>query len=246
MAVRREANKLAWPDHAARGIMRGMSSARAPDPLLKRDMLHSGMVSLLACVFSFGLVYLHYLHRVWSVARASAHHGEEGEYVLVFGKQLSGGSLDGDFSRRLRRALALARRRPQRPLVLLGGGQGETEAAVAHRHLREEGLPAEVPVWLEDRSTDTLENLRNAREMLGKRRAAPVLLLSNRYHLARCSQLARQLGFQHRLCAAEPAFRWNEQPPLTLMREAAYLCWIDIGSRYARAIGHRRMIQRVH
>ena len=68
-AARRVGNKLTWPDHAARGIMRGMSSARDPDPLLKRDMLHSGVVSLLACVFSFGLVYLFYLRRVWWVAR---------------------------------------------------------------------------------------------------------------------------------------------------------------------------------
>lgn len=223
-----------------------MPGARDPDPLLKRDMLHSGLVSLLACVFSLGLVYLVYLGRVWWVARASVHHGEHGDYVLVFGKQLAVDGLDAEFTRRLQRALALATHQPQRPLVLLGGGRRETEAAVAHRHLREAGLPAQVPVWLEDRSTDTLENLRNARELLASRQPGPVLLLSNRYHLARCALLARQLGFEHRLCAAEPAFRWDEQPPLTLLREAAYLCWIDVGSRYARLIGHQRMIQRVH
>lgn len=226
--------------------MRGMSGARDPDPLLKRDMLHSGVVSLLACVFSFGLVYLAYLGRVWWVARASRHDEAGGDYVLVFGKQLAPHGPDEEFSRRLQRALALARRQPQRPLVLLGGGRGETEAAVAHRHLRAAGLPEHVPVWLEDQSTDTLENLRNARALLGAGQPGPVLLLSNRYHLARCAQLARQLGFQHHLCAAEPAFRWSEQPPLTLLREAVYLCWIDIGSRYARLIGHQRMIQRVH
>jgi uncharacterized SAM-binding protein YcdF (DUF218 family) len=239
-------NKLGWPAHAVHGIIRAMSGARDPDPLLKRDMLHSGIVSVLACVFSLGLVYLVYVGRVWWVARTSAHHGHDGDFVLVFGKQLAADGPDDDFARRLQRALVLAERQPQRPLVLLGGGRGETEAAAAHRHLRAAGLPEQVPVWLEDQSTDTLENLRNARDLLQARRCGPVLLLSNRYHLARCAHLARQLGFEHRLCAAEPTFRWGEQPPLTLLREAAYLCWTDIGSRWARLIGHQRMIQRVH
>jgi hypothetical protein len=72
-----------------------------------------------------------------------------------------------------------------------------------------------------------------------------VTLLSNRYHLARCALFARQLGFDWELCAAEPKLPLGPTTLWRLAGEAAYVCWIDIGTRWARLIGHRRMLARV-
>jgi hypothetical protein len=72
-----------------------------------------------------------------------------------------------------------------------------------------------------------------------------VTLLSNRYHLARCALFARQLGFNWELCAAEPEWRWHPRALLHVAGEAAFVCWSDIGSRWARLIGHRRMLSKV-
>ncbi len=221
--------------------------AATHDPHLRRDIAHSLGVAALACVATGGLLYLGYLgHTLWVAAR-SRHAVEDGDVVLVFGKRLHQGAPDADFEQRLRHAHRLAHAAPQRPLLLLGGAApGEpSEAEAGLRRLRELGLPHTLRVELEDQSQDTLQNLRHARDMLGGADAARVLLLSNRYHLARCARLARQLGFAFDLCAAEPRFTPRPRELARLAGEAAYLCWLDVGSRWARLIRHRRMLARI-
>lgn len=223
-----------------------MSTAPGHDPLLRRDTVHSLTVAALAVLLSAGLVYLVYLRRVLRIASASSASVDAPGTLLVFGKRLIDGEPDHDYRRRLQRAHALASARPVQALVLLGGGPpGASEAEVGLQSLRRLGLPAELPVQLEDRSLDTLQNLRNARALLGADHRGPLLLVSNRYHLARCAQLAGQLGLDYRLCAAEPGFSLREQGLSRLLVEAAYLCWLDLGTGWARLIGHRRMLARV-
>jgi uncharacterized SAM-binding protein YcdF (DUF218 family) len=170
--------------------------------------------------------------------------------VLLFGKHAPRGRIDRDFAARLDRAVSLWRERRPASVVLLGGGaDGEpSEAEVARNALLARGI-GDVPLRLEGQSRDTLQNLRNARELLRggpAARALPrVTLLSNRYHLARCALFARQLGFDHELCAAEPRLPLDPRSLLRLAGEAAYVCWSDIGTRWARLIGHRRMLARV-
>lgn len=217
----------------------------AADPYLRRDIGHSLAVSALACVLSGGLLYLHYLRRVWRVARHVSHEAKDGELVLVFGKRLRAGEPDAEFRQRLQRAHALATG-GSRPLVLLGGGPpGASEAEAGLRALRAMGLPDSAPVRLEAASLDTLQNLRNARDLLGGGARSRVLLLSSRYHLARCALLARQLGFDPALCAAEERLSLRGATFPRLLTEAGYLCWLDVGTRWARLIGHRRMLARV-
>src|SRR3569623_2005682 len=180
------------------------------------DVLHTGIVAAAACVLSAGRGCLGYVVRVWRVARR-------------------------------------ARGRPERG----GGADGEpSEAEIARNALVARGV-GDVPLQLEAQSRDTLQNLRNARDLLrgaalravqGNAAAAAlprVTLLSNRYHLARCALFARQLGFEHELCAAEPRLPLGPRTLLRLAGEAAYVCWTDVGTRWARLIGHRRMLARV-
>ena len=212
-----------------------------------RDVLHTGIVALAACVLSAGLVYLAYLVHVVRTARRAPCAPDAGSHLLLFGKHAPQGRVDGDFAARLDRAATLGREQPQRPFVLLGGGaQGElTEAEIARRELVARGLSPDTPLQLESGSRDTLQNLRNARQMLGDAVRGRVTLLSNRYHLARCAMFARQLGFDVELCAAETSLTWRPRTLLRLVGEAAYLCWADIGTRWARFIGNDRMLARV-
>ena len=201
-----------------------------------------------ACAFSFGLVYLAYFAYVLRIAaRAPSRPASEG-CVLVFGKHAPDGRIDPDFQARLLRAAELWRLQPARPLVLLGGrfDEGESEAELARRGLIEAGVADDASFLLESESRDTLQNLRNARDLLRDRvQAAPVVLLSSRYHLARCALFARNLGLDAELCAAEADWQWH---PVALWRvagEAAYVCWTDLGTRWARLIGHRGMLERI-
>jgi uncharacterized SAM-binding protein YcdF (DUF218 family) len=207
-------------------------------------------------VLSAGLVYLAYLVHVFRVARRAPCRPEQGDCVLLFGKHAPQGRIDGDFAARLDRAVSLWRERPPASVVLLGGGaDGEpSEAEVARNALLARGLAGDIPMRLEAQSRDTLQNLRNARELLRTSlpaagiqaaRLPRVTLLSNRYHLARCALFARQLGFDCELCAAEPRLPLGPRMLLRIAGEAAYVCWSDLGTRWARLIGHRRMLARV-
>jgi uncharacterized SAM-binding protein YcdF (DUF218 family) len=214
---------------------------------IDRDVLHAGAIALSACVLSAGLVYVAYLVHVLRVARRAPCEPGSGEYVLLFGKNSPGGRIDHDFAARLDRAVSLWQQVPPRSLVLLGGGvPGEpSEAEIARDGLHARGLALHIPMQMESQSRDTLQNLRNARLLLGEGARPRVTLLSNRYHLARCALFARQLGFDWELCAAEATLRLGPGTLWRLAGEAAYVCWIDLGTRWARLIGHRRMLERV-
>jgi vancomycin permeability regulator SanA len=213
-----------------------------------RDVLHTLGVAAAACALSAGLVYVAYFVHVLRIARTAPCEVERGDCVLLFGKHAPGGRVDTDFSARLQRAAHLWQRRPPRRVILLGGGppEGPSEAELAQSGLIALGIASDALLVLEAQSRDTLQNLRNARTLLrADAHAGPVTLLSSRYHLARCALFARQLGIDAEVCAAEPALGWR---PATLWRiagEAAYVCWADLGTRWARLIGNQRMLARV-
>ncbi|MGO4221324.1 YdcF family protein [Lysobacter sp. TAF61] len=212
-----------------------------------RDVLHAMAVAVAACVFSAGLVYLGYFVHVLRVARRAPCQPREGQCVLLFGKHSPQGRIDHDFEARLDRAVSLWKVRPPASVVLLGGGApGEaTEAELARQGLFARGIGEDAPLLLESLSRDTLQNLRNARMLLGERMRSRVTLLSSRYHLARCALFARRLGFDVELCAAEAHLRLDRRTWLRLAGEAGYVCMTDVGARWARLIGHRRMLARV-
>ncbi|MFS8064596.1 MAG: YdcF family protein, partial [Luteimonas sp.] len=203
-------------------------------------------------------VYVGYFVHVLRVAQQAPCRPERGDCVLLFGKHAPNGRIDRDFEARLDRAVSLWTERPPGRVLLLGGGaEGEpTEAEVARSGLLARGLGATAALRLEARSRDTLQNLRNARELLRSDAATQgsllltfvlprVTLLSSRYHLARCAMLARQLGLDCELCAAESKLPLGPRTLLRLAGEAAYVCWSDLGTRWARLIGHTRMLERV-
>jgi len=216
-----------------------------------RDVLHTLIVAGAACVLSAGLVYVGYFLHVLRVARKAPCLPERGECLLLFGKHAPHGRIDADFALRLERATLLWQQRPPRSLVLLGGGpEGmPTEAETARQALFARGIAADAPLRLEGGSRDTLQNLRNARELLRTSTAGEpfgrVTLLSNRYHLARCALFAGQLGLDWELCAAEARLPMHIRTVWLIAGEAVYVCWSDIGTRWARLIGHRRMLARV-
>lgn len=226
-----------------------MTSRRAHQISILRDMdaLHALVVANAALLLSGGLLFIVYFVHVWRVARRSAESPSlaEGCAVLLFGKRCANGQPDADFRMRIIRAHALARSGCAREFLLLGGGPTPTEAEVAARELRAAGLPDDVRLILEHDSRDTLQNLRNARDLLAARGEMRVILLSNRYHLARCAMFARNLGMPHQLCAAEPKLVWTSGTALRLLSETIYMLWVDIGTRWARLIGHQRMLAKI-
>jgi uncharacterized SAM-binding protein YcdF (DUF218 family) len=215
------------------------------------DVLHAAVVTLLAMMLSAGLVWIGYVVHVWRIARRAPTTLAGRWVVLVFGRQLVDDEPGHDYRNRLARGLALLRAGMASRVLLLGGRSGGTrsEAQAGHAWLRRQGLPVDAQVELEQESVDSLENLRHARGLLqGGDRAEvlpPVALLTSRYHLARCLLLARRLGFDGQPVAAEDALPRTPRYLVLLLTEATYLMWIDLGVRWARLIGHRRMAARI-
>lgn len=211
------------------------------------DVWHSLIVTAIACALTAGMLYLAYLIRVVLVAVSAQCRSEPGALLLVFGRKLdANGEPEHDYIARLQRALEILASQPSQKLMLLGGASGAqvSEAAAGLDWLRAHGLPAGVEATLEQASTDSLENLRHARSLLGEP-LPRVILVSSRYHLARCLALARALGFPARVCAAEPRLRWSFRIARRIALEAGYLMWLQIGTAWARLIGNRRMLVRV-
>ena len=229
----------------------------APPPIRLRryladgDVWHAALVAALALVLSGGLVFLGYLVHVWRIAWRSPLRPRQPMVVLVFGQRLVRDAPSEDYRRRLGRALALAGEDLAERLVLLGGrgGGAISEAQAGLSWLSEHGLPERVPVELEQESTDSLENLRQARRLLqeacGSTPLPAVALLTSRYHLARCQWLARRLGFVCVPVAAEPRLRLTPRQLRLLVLESAYLMWVDLGMRWAALTGHARMAGRI-
>jgi len=216
------------------------------------DVWHSLIVTALACALSAGVLYLVYLIRVVVIAERAQCQSEPGALLLVFGRRLDANGHPGhEYVARLQRALEILMRQPSQKLMMLGGASGAqvSEAAAGLAWLRAHGLPGAVEVTLEQASNDSLENLRHARVLLCNGEPAgslpPVALLTSRYHLARCLLLARRLGFDGHPVAAEDAMPRTPRYLALLLMEAAYLMWIDLGVRWARLIGHRRMAARI-
>lgn len=228
------------------------SSQRTPWRYLRdADVLHAAVVTLLAVVLSAGMVWLGYVVHVWRIARHAPTSLPGRWVVLVFGRQLVADEPERDYRGRLARALMLLRRGTASRMLLLGGRSGGTrsEAQAGHAWLQRQGLPRDARLELEQESIDSLENLRHARGLLqgGDRGEVlpPVALLTSRYHLARCLLLARRLGFDGHPVAAEGTLPRTPRYVALLLMEAAYLMWIDLGARWARLIGHRRMAARI-
>ena len=73
-------------------------------------------------------------------------------------------------------------------LLPLGGGPATTEAEAMRRFLVDLGVPSEAIVS-EGNSLNTLENIRNVRQMVGDARVA---LVTSAFHMPRALKIARQ------------------------------------------------------
>ena len=126
--------------------------------------------------------------------------------MLVLGVALD--ARDGPTDEMIARAQVASRaaRRLERaqgampPVVACGGvtpGHERTEADALAQLLAENGVPWEK-IAREDRSQNTMENMRFASRLLGGARGKRVLVVTSDYHLRRAWLTARRVGFKAR------------------------------------------------
>lgn len=86
------------------------------------------------------------------------------------------------------------------------------------------GVPADRCL-IEDRSTNTLENLAFARPLLERLGATGVVVVSDAYHLPRALLFARRLGLRARAVATPITWPRTRGQLHGLLRETAALVW---------------------
>lgn len=210
------------------------------------DGLVTFLLTLLLLASTLGIPLLLTLRNVKHTA-VSVKNVTTARQLLVFGKHLHNKRIDEDYRQRLLKAAELMRQKPDRYLLLLGGAAnlGQLSESVAgEQFLLEQGVE-QHRMSREEQSRNTLENLRNARNLLPGSTDTQVALISNRYHLARIHTMAESLGIRHQLCAAEPSFRFSWRLLPRLIIEAWYILWFLTGKRWARLINSQRMLDRV-
>lgn len=142
--------------------------------------------------------------------------------LVVLGAGLNGDQPSLTLIARLQTALDYLNEYPH-AVAIVTGGQGAyetvTEASAMAKWLIRHGIdPGRI--YPEDRSTDTRENLQNAREiMTAENLPCPIAVVSSSFHLYRAELLARQAGFTDVQTLSAPVPR----VPLRWLTASVYL-----------------------
>ena len=213
------------------------------NPKKDHDALLVLLISLIIMIITIGSLYLLLLIFIFHKARSSSTQPQaitQSTY-LIFGKKLINNLPDQDYRYRLMRLLQCS----FDTAIIMGGKTGnsvKSEAEAGLSFLQQNGLGKNKTVLLEQSSENTLENLKNTRQILNKK---PTVIVSNRYHLARCRILAESLSITYTLCAAEDDFSCSLHNLGKCLKEAFYIHWFYSGKYWAKLTRNKRMLDKI-
>ena len=120
------------------------------------------------------------------------------KYIIILGAQIRGRSITGSLKRRLDKGLRYLQDNPETKCIVSGGkGKGEevSEAEAMAEYLKACGMD-ENRIWMEDKSTTTLENLIFSKQFIGNLEKDKIGIISNNFHMYRAMKMARILGYK--------------------------------------------------
>ncbi len=223
-------------------------------PRLKRAMLTVGadglvmlLLSNVVIVMTGGISLLWLWRKTYRIAKLTPISAPSSEHYMVLGMRLRNGRVTSDYASRLMRAAGLQRQHPQGRILVLGGvtgADGISEAQAGRDYLLAAGIP-ETSILMEGASRHTLENLRQARVILGAETRNQSVLITSRFHLARCHVLSTALGIHHHLCAADDTLHMGLRTFMRLLGEAYYLHWYVVGKTLSTWMASRKMLDKI-
>jgi uncharacterized SAM-binding protein YcdF (DUF218 family) len=122
--------------------------------------------------------------------------GQQRQAAIILGAALWDGKPSPALTERLNMGLRLYKEHKVNHLILSGGLEkwdGISEAEAMKRYLTAHGVPADRLI-LENRSTDTRENLLYTAAILKKTGWTKLYLVTHDYHMTRALEYARQAG----------------------------------------------------
>ena len=174
------------------------------------QFLDNPLISALFIVFNSCFGYFSLLFIYYSITAILYNHfplWQKVDYIIVLGAGLNEDKVTPLLASRIEAGVRLYRQQVQRrnhkPRIILSGGQGSdeliSEAAAMSRYLQEQHPDLEN-VYLEDKSTNTRENILFSEKVAQENdgilsfRTQRLVIASNNYHLLRAGKLARSLG----------------------------------------------------
>lgn len=206
------------------------------------------MVSTFVMIGTLGVSYLFCFKKIFHTAKNTAHHCSKNAMVCVLGKKLVNEKPDNEYLIRLQRAIHILSNNNDSQVLLLGGKTGNaniSEAFAGKEFLLTNDIEPSI-IYLEEASRNTLENIRNAIDLLVEK-DKKIVVVTNRYHLARAKQMSKGFGFglDVDICAAEGKLNINFITLFKLMVEALHVHWYLSGYYYAHLTNNNRLIKRV-
>lgn len=165
-------------------------------------------------MFYFAVAFLNFL--TVSLLYQFNHPRYRQDYIIVLGA----GLIDGErvtplLARRIDTAISFYRRQlkktQKQAQLLMSGGQGPdekiSEAQAMKNYALSQGIPEDA-ILLEDRSTNTLENMRFSKAIMEQHspKGYQAIFTSNNYHIFRAGMYARTAGLKADGLGAKTAF----------------------------------------
>lgn len=195
---------------------------------IKRPFWKRALITLSAIAVA-GTAYVSYqyydIQRTWQSAPTKI-----GEAAVVLGAGVWDGKPSPALRERLDVALRLYRENLITGNIICTGGVGDdprSEASVCAEYLTAHGVPAAF-ILLEERSTSTLENLVNAREIMQEKGLEDALIITHGFHTKRALVMAKDLSIN--AVAAPVTIRPINETYLVL-REVAAITYYRLGGR---------------
>lgn len=149
-----------------------------------------GISVVILCMF-FVLVVGIQIYKFGKFSKA-----EKSDCIIVLGCSVYGETPSPFLKSRTEEAFRLYKEGYANYIIASGGmGEGEeiSEAEAIKRYLIELGMD-EKYIIKEDKSTSTMENLKNSKEIMKDRSFNSAIVVSNKYHLKRASLMAKRVG----------------------------------------------------
>ena len=169
--------------------------------------------------------------------RLSGHLTEvplEQRAALVLGAKTQDNVMSNALRARVDYAIELYQTGQVGAVIFTGGfrdkdpAREQSESALARDYAVQRGVPTQR-IWIEQRSTTTLENLREAQAIVNAQGFAQVALVSDRWHLARAQAMARDLDLP--VVPAPTPYSVYRSP----WHQAKFI-WRELWTRWAYAV----------
>ncbi|KOF57380.1 MULTISPECIES: YdcF family protein [Clostridium] len=128
-------------------------------------------------------------------------NNKKADFVVILGAAVRGKTMTLALYQRMEKGLKYLNEYPDIKVVVSGGkGPGEDipEAEAMKEFLLKQGI-SEKRIIVEDKSRNTMENLRNTKQILQRsygKRDFEIALVTNNFHVFRAKMLAQRFGFK--------------------------------------------------